>query len=749
MRNPEVLRRGPWYDLADLACAGLGVGLAVSTLRLFSNGSAVLALCAVALAAWGLASALRRTRIPARLADALHLTIGVFLLLVLAAPAHRWAVLPTPGSLQVVTEAIRDDFGRFDSEVAPVVARAGHMAVTAALVWVLALFNSTGAMRLRAPVQAVVPHLVAFVGLGFVARDQGRLVASAAMLTAVGLYALTQVAWRNSALRWVPRHAGMPTHSLRSGAAILATAGVVTAVVTPMLPGGAEPVVDLRRGGLGDEGPRSVVSPFVEVASNLGPRSNELLFTIEAPAAQYWRLTALDTYDEEKSIWVLSNSYTAVDGEMEPGSADTAESELAEVNLEVRGLGGIWVPAPEDPVTAAADFGLGWDPTTQSLIRSSGELADGDAVDFGTAAGPEGATPASPDPGALRVTPVARERGELVDAEGLPPRLLKTARDLDQELDTPYDTLLALQNHFRDDFVYDDSVDLTNAPDPLETFLSKRRGFCQQFSTAFALAARSLGYPARVVVGFTAGDTAEQQPRGRSVFAVRGRHAHAWPEVLFEGVGWVPFEPTPGRGNPAAASTTGVPGAQAAPPEGEAAPAEPPTTSTVPTTQAADSQSPPTTPDAVEGVDPDDPLAADAAEQGRSVWPFLVAGSLLVLAGAMLLARRHGGSRDAENHDPVAREWERALRGLSEQGMTMTATETPEEFARRCDAELGLPAIVDLAELEAARRWSDRPTREVDAGSALGASRSIAERLADLTADGASNRARRVGQGAR
>ncbi|MCZ7628959.1 MAG: hypothetical protein M5U19_07775 [Microthrixaceae bacterium] len=42
---------------------------------------------------------------------------------------------------------------------------------------------------------------------------------------------------------------------------------------------------------------------------------------------------------------------------------------------------------------------------------------------------------------------------------------------------------------------------------------------------------------------------------------------------MFEGVGWVPFEPTPGRGNPAAASTTGVPGAQAAPPEGEAAPA--------------------------------------------------------------------------------------------------------------------------------------------------------------------------------
>ena len=28
------------------------------------------------------------------------------------------------------------------------------------------------------------------------------------------------------------------------------------------------------------------------------------------------------------------------------------------------------------------------------------------------------------------------------------------------------------------------------------------------------------------------------------------RNAHAWPEVYFAGVGWVPFEPTPGRGEP-------------------------------------------------------------------------------------------------------------------------------------------------------------------------------------------------------
>jgi hypothetical protein len=61
------------------------------------------------------------------------------------------------------------------------------------------------------------------------------------------------------------------------------------------------------------------------------------------------------------------------------------------------------------------------------------------------------------------------------------------------------------------------------------------------------------------------------QPGQASVagtYQVRDKDAHAWPEVFFEGVGWVAFEPTPGgggggadgpSGNPDAAGYTGVP----------------------------------------------------------------------------------------------------------------------------------------------------------------------------------------------
>ena len=47
------------------------------------------------------------------------------------------------------------------------------------------------------------------------------------------------------------------------------------------------------------------------------------------------------------------------------------------------------------------------------------------------------------------------------------------------------------------------------------------------------------------------------------MYVVRGEFAHAWPEVWFEGVGWVPFEPTPGRGAPGAETYTHVAAQQA------------------------------------------------------------------------------------------------------------------------------------------------------------------------------------------
>jgi protein-glutamine gamma-glutamyltransferase len=74
----------------------------------------------------------------------------------------------------------------------------------------------------------------------------------------------------------------------------------------------------------------------------------------------------------------------------------------------------------------------------------------------------------------------------------------------------------------------------------LEFLFHTHKGYCQHFAGAAALLLRVAGVPARVVVGFATGE-----PIGHDTFAVRDEDAHAWIEVYFPGVGWVPFNPTP------------------------------------------------------------------------------------------------------------------------------------------------------------------------------------------------------------
>jgi hypothetical protein len=78
-----------------------------------------------------------------------------------------------------------------------------------------------------------------------------------------------------------------------------------------------------------------------------------------------------------------------------------------------------------------------------------------------------------------------------------------------------------------------------------------------------ALMARTLKIPARVAVGFTPGASISG---GRH--EVRLHDAHAWPELYFEGTGWVAFEPTPATRTGAEPSYTRPAGSAGGPTSG-------------------------------------------------------------------------------------------------------------------------------------------------------------------------------------
>ncbi|HET9324458.1 MAG TPA: transglutaminaseTgpA domain-containing protein [Gaiellaceae bacterium] len=125
--------------------------------------------------------------------------------------------------------------------------------------------------------------------------------------------------------------------------------------------------------------------------------------------------------------------------------------------------------------------------------------------------------------------------------------LYRQARRVVGQPRNPYAAAVALEAWFRSSgvFRYDEHPPRGGDAPPLVAFVTgHRRGYCQHFAGAMALMLRYLGIPARVAAGFTNGRF--DQEKGE--WTVSDTNAHAWVEVWFRGYGWLPFDPTPGRG---------------------------------------------------------------------------------------------------------------------------------------------------------------------------------------------------------
>jgi transglutaminase-like putative cysteine protease len=191
---------------------------------------------------------------------------------------------------------------------------------------------------------------------------------------------------------------------------------------------------------------------------------------------------------------------------------------------------------------------------------------------------------------------------------------------------------------------------------------------------------RSIGIPTRVSVGYTSG--IEQSP---GTFSVRGKNAHAWPEVWFDDVGWVLFEPTPGRGAPGAESYTSVAPAQddSTSPTG-AEVVDEANDQPTPTTVAASDEFDPS----ILGEDfldtsaggglPEEPATAPSSG-GLPILPTLGVLAAIAVAPALSrwFARRRTGSPEAQ----MSRYWQRALRSLADVGVPLRPGATPIETA--------------------------------------------------------------------
>ncbi|BCN29415.1 transglutaminase domain-containing protein [Anaeromicropila herbilytica] len=123
----------------------------------------------------------------------------------------------------------------------------------------------------------------------------------------------------------------------------------------------------------------------------------------------------------------------------------------------------------------------------------------------------------------------------------IPNRVYDLARDITKEYDNNYDKLRAIEQYLS-------SFDYTLAPsktkkgeDFVDYFLFKqKKGYCTYFATAMAVLARCIDIPTRYVEGILIDDQLESD----QYYLAKSSTSHAWVEAYFEGVGWIPFEPT-------------------------------------------------------------------------------------------------------------------------------------------------------------------------------------------------------------
>jgi transglutaminase-like putative cysteine protease len=286
------------------------------------------------------------------------------------------------------------------------------------------------------------------------------------------------------------------------------------------------------------------------VKDRLSERPEVVAFVVTSPVPSYWRVTALADFDG--TTWTSRGELRDASGSLPQGVEPGVVGETVTQTFEITGLGGMWLPAAFSPVRVDGPDGITFDAETSSLVSGS-ELSDGltytvESVLTRYDVARLRAADAPPTGGFA-------ERYLALPAD-FPAELADQARAITAAASTPYDQAIALQNWFRG-FTYDLSFSAGHSQTAMQEFLAQRRGYCEQFAGTFAAFARVVGLPSRVAIGFTQGELRDD---GR--YYVHDKHAHAWPEIYFDGLGWVPFEPTPGRGNPAAVQYTGVPAAQ-------------------------------------------------------------------------------------------------------------------------------------------------------------------------------------------
>jgi transglutaminase-like putative cysteine protease len=696
--------------VATIALATFSTTVALGFARVFSSWPFVRDLVIVVLVGHGLGLVLRRLRLTPWVAVPLMaLGLGWAVLAVYYPDTFSWG-LPTADTWSILRLQLTSVREAFPSAVAPVNYGGGWDVLAAMGLATAVLLADVFAFRADGRAEALVPGGVLFVFVGALADERLRVI-SAVLLVGVGVVTTVVLRWYHAEGNSVSSPA-MRWRRLPVALALGLVVAVAAGVAGPKLPG-ADAAPLLQTGGRSGS-VTSVFNPLVDIKSRLTNRSTDELFRIRADDATYWRLTALPDFDGR--TWQLRNGQSErVD---DPTTVPTADSLPNVQQLTIGALGGELVPAAADASTASGPDPLQLVPETSTLVIVDGELERGDVIDIVSN------SPVT-DPARLAAATSLEPPDPIYTTvpSDLPEVVATRAREVAGADPTTYEAALLLQRWFQSEFTYSLEVQEGHGNSAIENFLRDRVGYCEQFAGTYAAMMRTLGIPARVAVGFTWGVEV-----GDGEYSVLGRNAHAWPEIWFDDIGWVKFEPTPTRGASDAENYTGV-----APQQDDSV--------DVADIDESDEPSPtipPGTPDDPFAFDlPDgftDPAGGDPAPPTASVddgggvplWVVAVFGLLgLAVAAppAVRFVRRRVTIHTVD--EQVRRSWDRATAAVRSVGVPVRPSDTPLEVAANTarDFPVVTRAMASLADTVTEAAYGAEGTADFDIVGAYGASR--------------------------
>lgn len=490
------------------------------------------------------------------------IAIAFLITLIFAGDAARFGVLPGPETWRTFADLARDGITVINQEVAPVTATAGMQFLVvvgvASVAWAVDAIAVTGRRATLASIPLLALYLVPATVLPHGVPWQLFLAAG------VGWLLLLVEDGHIELARWgrpIDGSADIRVPSIGGTGRRLGAAALTVALIVPLI----LPTLDDGRfgggstDGNGNEGDGDTspgaqrvvtINPLTDLQRDLTQRDDSavLFYTTDATTPQYLRIATLDEFNGQ--TWTLEELEAGSDQQATrglpppPGLSDQIARTEVTYDFTVGALDTPRLPLPYPVSVVSIDGDWRWDEQTLDVF-SADENGSAFSEEYSatalqitpTVAQLQAAPPADPSTDTalypwMDLLPAVRDR------------ITPLAESVTADATTDYDRALTLQNWFRTEFDYSLDTVQGNASEALDDFLRDRSGYCEQFAATMALMARALDIPSRVQVGFTPGELAED-----GTWLVTVHDAHAWPELWFDGVGWVRFEPTPGGGD--------------------------------------------------------------------------------------------------------------------------------------------------------------------------------------------------------